>query len=107
VAVSADGRVTDAKVVESAGADLDAAALEAVKKWTFTPAKRGDQPIESFVRVPFRFALPAEEPKPPEKPPPEEPRPPEEPPEPEEEPPPDERPLPEPSSTVAPSDEKK
>jgi iron complex outermembrane recepter protein len=53
------GAVIDAAVVESAGEDLDRAALDAVKTWKFRPALRdGATPIKSKIRIPFRFALP-------------------------------------------------
>src|SRR6266496_3649265 len=45
VTIAADGTLTDAKVVGSAGDELDAAALEAVKQFTFDPARKGDKPI--------------------------------------------------------------
>src|SRR5947208_10403583 len=43
--IAADGTLTDAKVVGSAGDNLDAAALEAVKQFSFDPARKGDKPI--------------------------------------------------------------
>src|SRR6478609_5988819 len=43
--IAADGKLTDAKVVGSAGDALDAAALEAVRQFTFEPARKGDKPI--------------------------------------------------------------
>ena len=43
--IAADGKLTDAKVVASAGAALDAAALEAVRQFTFEPARKGDRAI--------------------------------------------------------------
>lgn len=36
---------------------LDAAALKAVKTWRFSPARLGDMPIDSTVRVPIKFNL--------------------------------------------------
>jgi TonB family protein len=53
VSIDAEGAVTDATVVESGGAELDASALAAAKKLRFEPARRGDRAIAS--RVPFRF----------------------------------------------------
>jgi iron complex outermembrane receptor protein len=58
VTVDAEGRVTAAEVVESAGAAFDAAALEAVKRWTFQPALRDGTAIPARIRVPFRFEPP-------------------------------------------------
>lgn len=36
---------------------LDKAALEAVRKWKFVPAKRSNQPVSAYARVPIQFAL--------------------------------------------------
>lgn len=36
---------------------LDEAALEAVRKWRFRPARRGDEQIVSWVEIPVRFRL--------------------------------------------------
>jgi protein TonB len=58
VLVRPDGRVEDARVASSSGADvLDAAALSAVRTWLFTPATRAGRPVESIVEVPVEFAL--------------------------------------------------
>lgn len=61
VSVGIDGSVSDATVAESAGDAFDRAALDAVRQWKFTPARRGNELIVSRIRVPFRFALPAVE----------------------------------------------
>jgi len=46
------------KVVTSAGdASLDEAALNAVWHWRFIAAKRGDQAVEAWVRIPLVFRL--------------------------------------------------
>jgi protein TonB len=58
VKVSAQGLAVTASVEQSSGHDmLDESAIEAVKKWRFTPAKRGDTPVESSVIVPIDFKL--------------------------------------------------
>ena len=58
VYVAADGRVADVQVDQSAGhADLDRAAVDAVRRWTFEPGRRGSGPIGMWVRVPVRFVL--------------------------------------------------
>jgi TonB family protein len=59
VTVGLDGSVTDVSVAESGGELFDKAAIEAVRQWKFIPARRGDQPVVSRIRIPFRFALPA------------------------------------------------
>ncbi len=56
--VSAEGRCLRAELKKSSGADsLDQAALEAVKKWRFVPAKRGSQAVTAWVEVPITFKL--------------------------------------------------
>jgi len=60
VLVLADGRVGEARVRQSSGSPaLDAAALEAVRRWTFTPARRGPEPVDAWVEVPVKFSLAA------------------------------------------------
>lgn len=41
----------------SSSAALDQAAQETVKGWRFVPARRGDEPIEAWVKVPVLFQL--------------------------------------------------
>jgi protein TonB len=56
--VTDTGRVQDVLVERSAGhEELDAAAMEAVKKWRFDPARRGNQPVAVWVMLPVRFEL--------------------------------------------------
>jgi protein TonB len=58
VTVSAEGVPTAVRIAESSGhRTLDEAAAEAVWKWRFAPARRGDRPIESTQTIPFRFRL--------------------------------------------------
>lgn len=58
VEVGADGRVGALVVKESSNYPiLDEAALKAVRKWLFSPAKRGGRPVASHVLVPIRFKL--------------------------------------------------
>lgn len=58
VRVSAQGAALDVALSKSSGyARLDAAAAEAVARWRFVPAKRGDEPVDSSVIVPITFAL--------------------------------------------------
>ena len=40
---------------EAAPRDLDRAAMEAVRRWTFKPATRNGQPIVTDVLVPITF----------------------------------------------------
>ncbi len=58
VKVSAQGLSDSVTVDTSSGHDiLDEAAVEAVRKWRFIPAKRGDRPVASSVIVPILFTL--------------------------------------------------
>jgi protein TonB len=58
VRVSADGEAEQVTVAQSSGHDvLDEAAVDMVEGWRFTPAKRGDTPVSSTVRVPINFKL--------------------------------------------------
>ncbi|MGD8608996.1 MAG: TonB-dependent receptor [Myxococcales bacterium] len=56
--VTADAKVTDIVVEHSAGSDFDAAAVEAVQRWTFEPAQRGDRAVASRIRVAVHFPEP-------------------------------------------------
>ncbi len=56
--ILADGLVGPVNVERSAGhADLDRAAVEAVKTWRFEPARRGKEPVPVWVTVPVHFQL--------------------------------------------------
>ncbi len=58
VKVSPEGLSDSVAVETSSGHDmLDESAIEAVKKWKFIPAKRGDTPVASSVIVPIIFTL--------------------------------------------------
>lgn len=58
VLVAANGKPDQIEISETAGAQsLDAAALNAVQKWTFIPAKIGQEVIAAYVIVPVRFNL--------------------------------------------------
>jgi len=58
VRVLENGRVGDVLVEQSAGfRDLDTAAVDAVKKWLFQPARRGKDPVSVWVLLPVKFEL--------------------------------------------------
>ena len=58
VRVSAEGSALEVEVKQSSGFPrLDAAAREAVQRWRFVPARRGEEAIESSVVVPINFSL--------------------------------------------------
>lgn len=56
--VSKDGLVTELKLKKTSGFDrLDQAALQAVKKWKFQPARKQGQPIDYWYELPLKFSL--------------------------------------------------
>jgi protein TonB len=58
VLVGADGRAERVEIATSSGFErLDRAAQEAVRRWRFVPAKRGDEAIAAYVAVPIVFTL--------------------------------------------------
>lgn len=58
VLVDANGRAGDVSVSRSSGfAALDDAAVQAVKRWIFEPARTGGVAVSSRVKVPVRFSL--------------------------------------------------
>jgi periplasmic protein TonB len=58
VQVAADGTADSVTLQTSSGSSrLDQAALAAVKKWRFVPAKRGGQAVSASVVVPVSFSI--------------------------------------------------
>jgi len=58
VTVLPTGKVGEAITERSSGhADLDRSAVEAVMKWTFVPARRGENPVMASVRIPVTFKI--------------------------------------------------
>ena len=58
VRVNPNGGVEEVKIAASSGHSLlDESALVSVKTWRFKPARRGDQPVAAWVRVPVRYTL--------------------------------------------------
>jgi protein TonB len=58
VLVSVDGSASEVALENSSGSDrLDKAAISAVKRWRFIPAKRNNQPFSAYVLVPIKFSL--------------------------------------------------
>jgi TonB family protein len=53
-----DGKVYDIQAVKGIDARLDRSAVEALQKWTFTPAERDGKPVDvdAVVEIPFRLA---------------------------------------------------
>lgn len=58
VAVDAEGRVTQVRLLESSGHGiLDRAAQDAVAKWVFEPATENGEAVPGAARVPIRFRI--------------------------------------------------
>ena len=58
VLVSAEGKPQKVEITDSSGFEiLDHAARAAVMRWRFHPARYGETPLESWVRVPIVFRL--------------------------------------------------
>lgn len=55
--IGADGSVRDVRVLRSAHALLDPAALEAVRRWRYLPARVGERPVAVYLSVAVTFSL--------------------------------------------------
>jgi TonB family protein len=59
IGIGADGSVTDVKVLESAGAAFDEAALAAIRRFVFEPAEINDKPAPIRINYRYQFVLKA------------------------------------------------
>jgi periplasmic protein TonB len=58
VMVNRNGKVADLRILASSGYSiLDSSAVNSVKTWSFIPAKKGDDTVDMWVKVPVRFKL--------------------------------------------------
>lgn len=58
VLVGSEGKPEFVRLGKSSGSSaLDQAALTAVQRWSFVPARQGNNPISAWVDVPLRFRL--------------------------------------------------
>jgi periplasmic protein TonB len=55
VIITKEGRIRDITVVSSAGMQLDAAAMEAVKQWMYQPTLLNGAPVEVATTVDVNF----------------------------------------------------
>jgi TonB family protein len=62
VFIDEQGKVEKALMDSSTNSVFDGAALDAIKQWEFTPAKKDGKPIKCEIVVPFKFKL-ADSPK--------------------------------------------
>jgi len=52
------GRVEDPRVVNSTRPEFEKPALEAFRKWRFSPGQKDGQPVRTYIRIPVRFTPP-------------------------------------------------
>lgn len=57
IVVRRDGSVGDVKILQGLGGGLDARAVDAVRQWRFSPAKRQGAPVDVIVEVAVEFKL--------------------------------------------------
>ena len=57
VVVQRDGSVRVGRVIQGLGSGLDERAIEAVRQWRFSPARRMGQPVDVLVEVAVEFRL--------------------------------------------------
>jgi TonB family protein len=57
IVVKSDGRVGTVRVLQGLGAGLDQRAVEAVRQWQFSPARRLGTPVDVLVEVAVEFRL--------------------------------------------------
>jgi TonB family protein len=57
IVVRSDGRVGNVRVTRGLGAGLDQRAVEAVRQWRFTPARRLGTPVDVLVEVAVEFRM--------------------------------------------------
>ena len=57
IVVNRDGTVGDVSVLRGLGAGLDQRAVDAVRQWRFTPARRQGEPVDVIVEVAVEFSL--------------------------------------------------
>ncbi|HMC75656.1 MAG TPA: energy transducer TonB [Vicinamibacterales bacterium] len=57
IVVRSDGSVGNVKLLQGLGAGLDQRAMDAVRQWRFSPAKRYGTPVDVIVEVAMEFKL--------------------------------------------------
>jgi TonB family protein len=55
--VNAKGVVTKASIVDSNNFEFNASSLDAIRKWTFTPATKDGQAVEARLKQTFRYSI--------------------------------------------------
>jgi TonB family protein len=57
IVVRADGRVGAVRIMQGLGSGLDQRAVDAVRQWRFSPARRFGTPVDVLVEVAVEFRL--------------------------------------------------
>lgn len=57
IVVDTRGRILDASIIKSAGAEFDQAVLNSINKSSFVPGYVGGKPVVVRLQIPFRFNL--------------------------------------------------
>jgi periplasmic protein TonB len=57
IVVRTDGSVGEVRLLQGLGAGLDQRAIEAVKQWRFSPARRNGTPVDVIVEVAVEFKM--------------------------------------------------
>ena len=58
VQVLTDGTTRNVEVLQTSGHQvLDDTAVVTVRGWLFSPARKGEKPVDSWVEIPIRYAL--------------------------------------------------
>jgi protein TonB len=55
VVIDEKGKIVSATVVKTTHPEFERPALDAIEKWSFTPAKVGGNPVKMRITIPFRF----------------------------------------------------
>ena len=53
------GRVEDPRVENSTRPEFEKPALDAIRKWRFSPGMKDGQPVRTYIRIPMRFRVTA------------------------------------------------
>ena len=57
IVVRSNGTVGDVRVMQGLGGGLDQRAIDAVRQWKFSPARRFGTPVDVMVEVAVEFKL--------------------------------------------------
>jgi protein TonB len=57
VVVRADGGIGTVRVLQGLGSGLDQRAIDAVRQWRFSPARRYGTPVDVLVEIAVEFRL--------------------------------------------------